>query len=66
MQLHQMVQIEAQNKGIKGVVHLAKECDLSYEKTVRVWKGLPNAKVCDVVTVLDYLGMEIKYVKKGN
>ena len=35
-------------------------CGLSYERTVRVWKGDNNAKIADVITVLSSVGLKLR------
>ena len=47
---------EQVDNGINGVLQMAEHCGLSYERTVRVWKGNTSAKVADVITVLSSLG----------
>ena len=60
MQLSQAVQKAAIDSGISGVMAMAEHCGLSYEKTVRVWKGDTNAKIADVITVLGSVGLRLK------
>lgn len=63
MNISEVVQKAAIDNKIGGVVAMAKHCDLSYERTVRVWKGDNSAKVADVITVLSSLGLRLKIVK---
>lgn len=64
-ELKRIIQETAEDKGIKGVMHLVGECDISYERVSRVWSGSLNAKLCDVAHVADKLGLKIKFVSKG-
>jgi len=64
MKLGEAVQKAAIDKGIGGVLEMANHCGLSYERTVRVWKGQTNAKLCDVMTVLSSLGMKLRIEKE--
>ena len=63
MNLSEAVQKAARINNIDGVVALAKHCGLSYERTVRVWKGDHSAKIADVITVLGSVGLTL-YVKE--
>ena len=60
MELKEAVQKAAIDNGINGVLQMAEHCGLSYERTVRVWKGNTSAKVADVITVLGSLGLKLK------
>ena len=60
MELKEAVQKAAIDNGINGVLQMAEHCGLSYERTVRVWKGNTSAKVADVITVLSSLGLRLK------
>lgn len=60
MFLSQAVQKAAIDKGINGVVAMSNHCGLSYERTVRVWKGDTSAKLSDVVQVLDSVGLKLE------
>lgn len=60
MELKEAVQKAAIDNGINGVLQMAEHCGLSYERTVRVWKGNTSAKVADVITVLSSLGLKLK------
>ncbi len=60
MNMKEAVQKAAIDNGINGVLEMATHCGLSYERTVRVWKGNTSAKVADVITVLSSLGMKLK------
>ena len=54
------VQKAAKEQGIGGVLALAKHCDLSYERTVRVWKGDNSAKIADVIRVLNSVNLKLE------
>lgn len=60
MQIKEAVQKAAIDNNIKGVLQMAKHCGLSYERTVRVWKGDTSAKLADVITVLSSMGLQLK------
>lgn len=60
MELKEAVQKAAIDNGIGGVLEMADHCGLSYERTVRVWKGQTNAKIADVITVLSSVGLKLK------
>ena len=63
MELGDLIKIEVQKaapkNGVKGVLELAKHCGLSYERTVRVWKGDTSAKISDVIIVLKSVGVKL-------
>lgn len=59
MNIKEAVQKAAIDNDINGVMEMAKHCGLSYEKTVRVWKGHTNAKVSDVMVVLGSMGLTL-------
>lgn len=59
MNLSEAVQEAARSKNIGGVVAMADHCNLSYERTVRVWKGDHSAKIADVITVLSSVGLKL-------
>ena len=63
MNTKEVVQKAAIDAGVNGVIELAKRCGLSYERTVRVWKGYDTAKYADVITVLNSVGLEITIAK---
>ena len=54
------VQKAAELQGIGGVLALAEHCDLSYERTVRVWKGDTSAKIADVIRVLKSVNLKLE------
>ena len=60
MNLREAVQKAAIDNSIGGVVAMADHCGLSYERTVRVWKGDNSAKIADVITVLGSVGLQLK------
>lgn len=64
MSLKTVVREAAKNKGVKGVMSMSLLCDLSYERTVRVWNGSLEAKFKDVITVLNALDIDIDYINK--
>lgn len=59
MNLSQLVQQASSDNSINGVVALAAHCGLSYERTVRVWKGDNSAKISDVIQVLSSVGLKL-------
>lgn len=59
MNISEAVQQAADDNGIGGVVAMAEHCKLSYERTVRVWKGDHSAKLADVITVLSSVGLRL-------
>jgi len=59
MNMSEAVQQAAKDSNIEGVIAMAKHCDLSYERTVRVWKGDHSAKIADVITVLSSVGLRL-------
>ena len=60
MNIGEAVQKAAIDNSIGGVVAMAEHCGLSYERTVRVWKGDHSAKLADVITVLSSVGLKLK------
>lgn len=60
MNIGEAVQKAAIDNGIGGVVAMAEHCGLSYERTVRVWKGDTSAKIADVITVLSSVGLTLR------
>lgn len=64
MELSKAVQKAAIDNGITGVLAMAEHCGLSYERTVRVWKGETSAKIADVITVLSSVGLKLKIERK--
>ena len=61
--MSEAVQKAAIDNGIGGVVAMGDHCGLSYERTVRVWKGDSSAKLADVITVLSSVGLKLKIEK---
>lgn len=59
MDLSKAVQKAAIDNNIGGVVALSEHCKLSYERTVRVWKGEHTAKIADVIQVLSSVGLKL-------
>ena len=47
-----------------GIVALSNFCRLSYEKTVRIWKGDGSAKIVHAMTVLESLDLPLSEVFK--
>jgi len=66
MNISEAVQQAAKDNNIGGVVAMAKHCKLSYERTVRVWKGDNSAKIADVMTVLGSVGLVLYVGPKIN
>ena len=60
MNIGEAVQKAAIDNNIGGVVAMADHCGLSYERTVRVWKGDNSAKIADVITVLSSVGLTLR------
>ena len=60
MKIGEAVQKAAIDSNIGGVVAMADHCGLSYERTVRVWKGDHSAKLADVMTVLGSVGLKLR------
>ena len=65
MNISEAVQKAADDNGIGGVVAMADHCKLSYERTVRVWKGDHSAKLADVITVLGSVGLTLRIEHKA-
>ena len=67
MNIKEAVQKAAIDNGIGGIMEMAEHCGLSYERTVRVWKGDNNAKIADVITVLSSVGLKLRIetISKG-
>lgn len=63
MNLSDLLKLEvpkaAKRNNINGVLELASHCGLSYERTVRVYKGNTNAKLADVITVISSIGLTL-------
>lgn len=59
MNLSEAVQKAAIENKIGGVVAMSEHCKLSYQRTVRVWKGDNSAKFADVIQVLSSLGLKL-------
>ena len=64
-ELRNIIRTAAKEKGYKGVMSLVDDCDLRYERVSKVWAGSVNAKLCDVAHVANVLGLEIKFIKRG-
>lgn len=64
MNLSEAVQKAAIDNNVSGVVAMAEHCGLSYERTVRVWKGDTSAKIADVIKVLSSVGLKLKIENK--
>ena len=67
MNIKEAVQKAAIDNGIGGIMEMSVRCGLSYERTVRVWKGDNNAKIADVITVLSSVGLKLRIetISKG-
>ena len=63
MELSQAVQKAAIDNNMNGILAMADHCGLSYERTVRVWRGDTSAKIADVIIVLGSLGLKLKIEK---
>ena len=63
MNLKTSVRKAAVDNDIGGVMALSKHCDLSYERTVRVWNGSKTAKFEDVEKIFKSLGFNLDYYK---
>ena len=50
---------------IKGALQLSELTGVSYERTLRLIKGSESVKLIDVVKTAEALGLEFKFVKKG-
>lgn len=61
--LEEKVKEAALEHEITGVLAMAEYADLSYERTVRVWKGDESAKLADVRQVLNSLGYDLEVIK---
>ena len=64
--IRDLVKSEAKKQGIEGVMAMASHCGLSYEKTVRVWKGYGSAKIVDAERVLLSLGVKDMLLNIGD
>ena len=64
-ELKALIQNRAEDIGIKGVMHLTTKCDLNYERVSKVWQGSTSAKLADFDHVASVLGLEVKFVIKG-
>lgn len=53
------------DKEVKGFKQLSDLSGISYERTIRIMKDEPSAKMVDVVAVGECLGLELKFIKKG-
>lgn len=61
--LAEKVKQAAAQSEITGVLAMAECAGLSYERTVRVWKGNESARLADVRQVLNSIGYDLKVVK---
>jgi DNA-binding phage protein len=48
-----------------GVRQLAEMAGISYEKTMRIMKDQPSAKMVDVIAVAECLDLKITFISKG-
>lgn len=53
------------DKGVVGNKRLSELAGISYEKTIRIMKNAPSAKMVDVIAVADCLDLKLKFVGKG-
>lgn len=65
MQLSVIFGTAMAEKGIKGNVKLSKMAGISYEKTLRIMKDQPSAKLIDVVAIAKCLELEFKFIPVG-
>ena len=61
--LKDLVQQAAKEKGITGVMLLCQECKMDYRKAIKVWRGDKTAKLSHVEHVFNTLGYQLKVVK---
>lgn len=52
------------DKDVKGYKQLSELSGVSYEKTIRIMKDAPSAKIVDVIAVAKSLDLNIKLVAK--
>lgn len=53
------------DKEIRGYKQLSESAGISYEKTVRIMKDQPSAKMVDVIAVANCLDLKLKFVSQG-
>ncbi len=53
------------DQDIKGFKQLSERAGISYERTIRIMKDQPSAKMVDVVAIAECLGLKLKFVSKG-
>ena len=61
MELKQIVRMAAAKKGINGITELSRICDLSYPRTLKIWRGDKSSKLADLETVLNVLDVKVRY-----
>jgi DNA-binding phage protein len=50
---------------VKGFKQLSELAGISYERTIRIMKDEPSAKMVDVIAIADCLNLKLKFVCKG-
>ena len=50
---------------VKGFKQLSELAGISYERTIRIMKDEPSAKMVDVIAVADCLSLKLKFIVKG-
>ena len=63
-ELKRIMQEAAEDLGYTGVMELTKDCDLSYERVSKVYRGSTSSKLSDVAHVASILNLKIKFVIK--
>jgi hypothetical protein len=51
------------DSGVSGNKQLSELAGISYEKTMRIMKDQPSAKLVDVVAIATCLGLKLKFIK---
>tara|TARA_B110000014_G_C19849929_1_gene440457 strand:+ start:183 stop:380 length:198 start_codon:yes stop_codon:yes gene_type:complete len=62
MQINKIFGKAMVEKEIKGYKQLSELSGVSYEKTIRIMKNAPSAKMVDVVSIATSLGLKLKFV----
>jgi hypothetical protein len=60
MTISEAVKEAAKSKGINGVLEMVEHCGVPYPRLKRIWNGDNSAKVADVMTVLNSVGLQLK------
>ena len=53
------------DQDIKGFKQLSERAGISYERTIRIMKDQPSAKMVDVIAIAECLGLKLKFIVKG-